>query len=41
VPTTITQWTPGALGVYEITVSAYQKSTGNTGVDFTTINLQA
>lgn len=35
-----TQWTPGSLGVYEITVYAYQKSTGNTGVDRTTVNLQ-
>jgi hypothetical protein len=35
------QWAPGTLGVYEIAVSAYQKSTGNTGVDFTTVNLQA
>jgi hypothetical protein len=34
------QWVPGALGVYEIAVRAYQKSTGNTGVDFTTVNLQ-
>ncbi len=35
------QWIPGAYGVYEIAVSAYQKSTGNTGVGFTTVNLQA
>jgi len=33
-------WVPGAFGVYEITVRAYQKSTGNTGVDLTTVNLQ-
>jgi hypothetical protein len=35
------QWIPGTLGVYEITVRAYQKSTGNTGIDLTTVNLQA
>jgi hypothetical protein len=35
------QWVPGTLGVYEITVRAYQKSTGNTGVDLTTVNLQS
>jgi hypothetical protein len=35
------QWVPGAFGVYQITVRAYQKSTGNTGVDLTTVNLQA
>ena len=34
------QWVPGTFGVYEITVRAYQKSTGNTGVDLTTVNLQ-
>jgi hypothetical protein len=34
-----TQWIPGEYGVYEITVHAYQKSTGNTGVDRTTVNL--
>jgi hypothetical protein len=35
------RWIPGSLGVYEIAVRAYQKSTGNTGVDFTTVNLQS
>ncbi|HEY3742057.1 MAG TPA: hypothetical protein VGL53_19530 [Bryobacteraceae bacterium] len=35
------QWTPGAFGVYEIAVTAYQKSTGNTGAGFTTVNLQS
>lgn len=35
------RWIPGNLGVYEITVRANQKSTGNTGVDFTTVNLQS
>ena len=35
------RWVPGNYGVYEITVDAYQKSTGNTGVAFTTVNLQA
>ena len=34
------KWVPGAYGVYEIVVHAYQKSTGNTGVGFTTVNLQ-
>lgn len=33
------QWIPGDYGVFEITVHAYQKSTGNTGVDRTTVNL--
>lgn len=33
------KWIPGSLGVYEVTVHAYQKSTGNTGVGFTTVNL--
>jgi|SRR5882724_5080668 len=33
------QWTPGEYGVFEITVHAYQKSTGNTGVDRTSVNL--
>jgi hypothetical protein len=35
------QWTPGDYGVFEITVHAYQKSTGNTGVDHTSVNLAA
>jgi len=35
------KWAPGSLGVYEILVRAYQKSTGNTGVGFTTVNLMA
>ena len=35
-----TQWIPGEYGVYEITVHAYQKTTGNTGIDRTTVNLQ-
>jgi len=35
------KWIPGSLGVYDITVHAYQKSTGNTGVGFTTANLQS
>jgi hypothetical protein len=35
------KWIPGSLGVYDIAVHAYQKSTGNTGVGFTTVNLQA
>ncbi len=35
-----TQWKAANYGVYEVTVSAYQKSTGNTGVDYTTVNLQ-
>jgi hypothetical protein len=35
------QWIPGAEGVYAIAVSAYQKSTGNSGVGFTTVNLQS
>jgi hypothetical protein len=35
------KWIPGSLGVYDITVHAYQKSTGNTGVGFTTVNLQS
>ena len=34
------KWTPGAYGVFEVTVHAYQQSTGNTGVDHTTVNLQ-
>jgi hypothetical protein len=34
------KWVPGSYGVYEIAVHAYQKSTGNTGVDYTTVNLQ-
>jgi hypothetical protein len=34
-------WVPKIYGVFEITVSAYQKSTGNTGIDRTTVNLQA
>lgn len=33
------KWVPGRQAVYEITVHAYQKSTGNTGLDFTTVNL--
>jgi hypothetical protein len=33
------QWVPRKYGVFEITVHAYQKSTGNTGVDRTTVNL--
>jgi hypothetical protein len=35
------QWTPGDYGVFEITVHAYQKSTGNIGVDRTSVNLVA
>jgi hypothetical protein len=35
------KWVPGSYGVYDIAVRAYQKSTGNTGVGFTTVNLQA
>lgn len=35
------KWIPGSLGVYDIAVHAYQKSTGNTGVGFTTVNLQS
>jgi hypothetical protein len=35
------RWVPGSYGVYEITVHAHQKSTGNTGVGFTTVNLQS
>jgi len=35
------RWVPGSFGVYEINVHAYQKSTGNTGVGFTTVNLQS
>jgi hypothetical protein len=34
-------WTPGDLGVFEITIFAYQYSTGNTGLDRTTVNLQS
>jgi len=34
-------WVPGDYGVFEITVWAFQTSTGNTGVDHTTVNLQA
>src|SRR5579872_872001 len=34
-------WTPGDYGIFEITVWAFQTSTGNTGVDHTTVNLQA
>lgn len=34
-------WTPGDFGVFEITVWAFQTSTGNTGVDHTTVNLIA
>jgi hypothetical protein len=37
----IASWTPGDYGVFEITVWAFQNSTGNTGVDHTTVNLQA
>ncbi len=33
------KWVPGTAGVYDITVFAYQKSTGNSGVDRTTVNL--
>jgi hypothetical protein len=33
------QWIPGDYGVFEVTVHAWQKSTGNTGVDRTTVNL--
>jgi hypothetical protein len=33
-------WIPGSLGIFEITVFAYQRSTGNTGVGRTTVNLQ-
>ena len=32
-------WKPGDFGVFEITVWAFQTSTGNTGVDHTTVNL--
>lgn len=32
-------WTPGDYGVFEITVWAFQTSTGNTGVDHTSVNL--
>jgi hypothetical protein len=34
------EWIPGSLGIFEITVFAYQLSTGNTGVARTTVNLQ-
>lgn len=34
------QWTPGDYGIFEITVWAFQTSTGNTGVDHTSVNLQ-
>jgi len=34
-------WTPGDYGVFEITVWAFQVSTGNTGVDHTSVNLQS
>jgi hypothetical protein len=37
---TSSEWVPGAIGVFEITVLAYQLSTGNTGVGRTTVNLQ-
>ncbi len=33
-------WIPGSLGIFEITVFAYQRSTGNTGVGRTTVNLE-
>jgi hypothetical protein len=33
------QWIPGDYGVFEIAVHAWQKSTGNTGVDRTSVNL--
>lgn len=33
-------WTPGGTGIYGITVYAYQKSTGNTGVAFSTAVLK-
>lgn len=33
------QWIPGGYGVFEITVHAWQKRTGNTGVDRTSVNL--
>ena len=33
-------WIPGSYGIFEITIFAYQKSTGNTGVGRTTVNLQ-
>lgn len=36
-----TNWTPGSLGVFGITVWAFQTSTGNTGVDHTSVNLMA
>jgi hypothetical protein len=32
-------WTPGDYGIFEITVWAFQTSTGNTGVDHTSVNL--
>jgi hypothetical protein len=35
------EWVPGSYGVYEIAVRAYQNSTGNTGVGYTTVNLLA
>ena len=35
-----TQWVPGEYGVFDIAVYAFQKSTGNTGVDRTSVNLQ-
>ena len=35
------KWIPGSVGVYDMAVRAWQKSTGNTGVGFTTVNLQA
>jgi hypothetical protein len=33
-------WTPPDYGVYEITVWGFQFTTGNTGVDHTSVNLQ-
>jgi len=34
-------WCATEYGIYEITIHAFQTSTGNTGVDHTTVNLLA
>jgi hypothetical protein len=34
------KWAPASYGIYQITVRAFQKSTGNTGVGVSTVNLQ-